>query len=89
MLRIWLALSMNFTNQQHFEKFVHKGLSLAIYLKILFVTKSVKSAYFVKVYLNKMSNCLILIALYQSVMLCRKPGSMNITYKYLDIRESG
>ncbi len=32
MLRIWLALSMNFTNQQHFEKFVHKGLSLAIYL---------------------------------------------------------
>ncbi len=24
---------MNFTNQHHFEKFVHKGLSLAIYLK--------------------------------------------------------
>ncbi len=31
-LCIWLALSMNFTNEQHFEKFVHKGLSLAIYL---------------------------------------------------------
>ena len=32
MLHIWLALSMSFTNQQHVEKFVHKGLSLAIYL---------------------------------------------------------
>ena len=29
----WLVPSMNFTIQQHFEKFVHKGLSLAIYLK--------------------------------------------------------
>ncbi len=34
MLRIWLALSMNFTNQQYVEKFVHRGLSLAIYLKM-------------------------------------------------------
>ncbi len=25
---------MNFNNQQHFEKIAHKGLSLAIYLKI-------------------------------------------------------
>ena len=34
MLRIWLAFLINFTNQQHFEKFVHIGLSLAIYLNL-------------------------------------------------------
>ena len=30
---------MNFTNEQHSEKFVHKGLSLAIYLNLFYTTE--------------------------------------------------
>ena len=29
-LHIWLALSVNFTNEQHFEKIVHKYLRLTM-----------------------------------------------------------
>ena len=39
-LYMWFALAMTFANQQIFEKFVHKGLSLAMDLNMIVKIRS-------------------------------------------------